>query len=147
MHPRPPRSFALFLLLLVLSLLGCSGGDPSSTTAEPSAHATTEAVSGPGVSTMYVQTGTLQMVSPRGRLSQDRQFTSPDLILITVLVGTCRSQYSFSTSEAILCVNSATFNAINADLAQWATQSKRTVFDLYYDGTGYVYSYDYYTRL
>lgn len=108
----------ILLLLLTLMLAAC-GGDPSSTATESPAVASSEALLVPLVE--HVQPGTLQMIAPRGRTSEDPAHPTPNLTLVTYVIASGCSTYSTTAKMAIMCVTTAQFNAVNtADAAAFA---------------------------
>jgi len=113
-------------LLLVLTLLACSGAPVVQTT---SPEEQTESVQQSLVQLVeHVRSDTLQMVAPKGLLSEDPARPTPLLTQTTVVIPgtgkTCAGSfvgglgtYSTTAHQAILCLSSAQFNAINAGLA------------------------------
>lgn len=106
------RHLLAALLLLCGFMIACGGYNPGE---EPAASAT-EALT---TEAMHVQPGTVQMVAPKGRLSDDPAHPSPNLVLITLLnTGTGVSgSYSTTAHAAILAITPAQFTSINTQLA------------------------------
>lgn len=100
----------LLVGMLILAACGSAPQEETSTNEVSQALLVTEP--------MHVQPMTLQMVAPKGRTSEDPAHPTPNLTLVTWVVntGAC-STYSTTAKMAIVCVSTAQFNAVNADLA------------------------------
>jgi hypothetical protein len=127
------KSTFLLLCLTLLTLLGCASAS------DPNVEQTEQPLIVPLV--MHVRNDTLQMVAPKGRLSESTTDPTPNLTQVTVVIpsGSCTlaggiGTYSVTTAQAIVCVTSAQFNAINAELAQEPTH--HIDVDLSYDNSG-----------
>lgn len=119
------RLLSLFALVLILFACG----------AAPESTESTETVAQPLLIplVMHVQVGTLQMVSPKGRLSDSPTNPTPNLTLVTILSGATIMQYSTSARMAIVSVTAAQFSAINTMLA---TPGHTVDVHLTYDDSG-----------
>jgi len=93
----------------------------------------------------HVRPDALQMVAPKGLLSEDPARPTPLLTQTTVVIPptgkTCAGSfvgglgnYSTTAHQAILCMTTAQFNAINAELA--LEPGHTTDVNLSYDNSG-----------